>query len=223
MGVNNKRVINSHTVMSRIKAGAYGRISRCSNHTSIQNMLLCLHCAVHAATHVRAHVLCRERLLFKPCFCVTARFKKSASIQVMLLYRSCFYTGHASIQVMLLYRSCFYSSHASIQVMLLYRSCFYSSHASIQVMLLYRSCFYTGHAFIRDTTVSKASTHPHCGRYSHKAKTKNTGRLVSGRQPLKKKTRSAGTKLFLGSFFWDPFFGSSIVVLLVDNSTNICA
>ena len=45
-----------------------------------------------------------------------------------------------------------------------------------------------------------------------KAKTKN--RLVSGRQLLKKETQSAGMKLFL-----DPFFGLSIVVLLMNKST----
>ena len=83
-------------------------------------------------------------LLYRSCF-----YTGHASIQVMLLYRSCFYTGHASIQVMLLYRSCFYSSHASIQVMLLFKSCFYTGHASIQVMLLYRSCFYSSHASIQ--------------------------------------------------------------------------
>ena len=43
---------------------------------------------------------------------------------------------------------------------------------------------------------------------------KQKNRLVSGRQPLKKETRSAGMKLFL-----DTFFGSSIVVVLMDKST----
>ena len=48
--------------------------------------------------------------------------------------------------------------------------------------------------------------------YHYKSNTKN--RLVSGLQPLEKETRSARMKLFL-----DTFFGSSIVVLLMNKST----
>ena len=58
--------------------------------------IISLYCAVHTAMHVLARVLYRERLLFKSCFCVTARFEKSASIR-------------ASIQVMLLYATLQYA------------------------------------------------------------------------------------------------------------------
>ena len=94
---------NNNTVMLCIKAGAYGRKSRDSNHASIQVILLfktCfyvntirLHCAVHTATHVLAHVLCREWLLFKSCFCVTVRSEKNG-----LLFESYFYPGHDCIR-----------------------------------------------------------------------------------------------------------------------------
>ena len=73
-----------------------------SSYGSIQNMLLRQRhqsalCSAfcHACTvHVLAHAFCRERLLtlFQSCFCVTARFEKSASIGVKLLYSSRFYT-----------------------------------------------------------------------------------------------------------------------------------
>ena len=82
--------------MSRIKAGAYGRISRGSNHASIQAMLLRQHlqsplCSAHCHVYsVQVHDTCM--LLFKSCLCVVARFKKIG-----------FYSSHASIQVMLLY------------------------------------------------------------------------------------------------------------------------
>ena len=147
-----------HTVMSRIQAGADGRISR------VQTMLLFKLCfyvkifSLHCKVHIVMHVMCTyaSTQIVRLCHGALQKigfYLSHASIRVMLLYGSCFYTGHASIRVMLLYGSCFYTGHASIRVMLLYGSCFYTGHASIRVMLLYGSCFYTGHAFICDTTV----------------------------------------------------------------------
>ena len=134
-----------------------------STSTSSVYTVQCTHCHVCS---VQVNDACM--LLFKSCFCVTARFEKSAYIRVMLQYGSCFNMGHASIWVMLQYGSCFNMGHASIWVMLQYGSCFnmghasiwvmlqYGScfnmgHASIWVMLQYGSCFYMGHAFIHDT------------------------------------------------------------------------
>ena len=70
-----------NTVMSRIIAGAYGRISRGSSHASIQVMLtfetcfyvniFSLHCAVHIVTHL----------------CVVCKY----------MIHACFYSNHASV------------------------------------------------------------------------------------------------------------------------------
>ena len=111
----------SNTVMSRIKAGAYGRKSRGSNHASIQVMLLfktcfyvniiSLHCAVHTATHV----LCKN---------LHVSLHRAASIQIVLLCHGAlrkigFYSSHASIQVMLLYSTlrlivCYMAAHCDV-------------------------------------------------------------------------------------------------------------
>ena len=99
----------AHTVMLRIKADAYGRISRGSNHASIQSMLLFKNMILH-----QHHESTQCSAYWHACTC-TCTLQRAASIQIMPLCHGALRKS-ASIQVMLLYRSCFYTRHYSTSI-----------------------------------------------------------------------------------------------------------